>query len=109
MDLSLNRLTGSIPANWDAPKLVELDLHGNALSSGVPASLAALPRLSYLQLQVRTQYCNSGGECANCMQCPGKGAPLHSGSQATFCVELHMHLSQSPLTTEGCITCNVRR
>ena len=51
LDLSLNRLTGSIPSSWDGPRLVEVDLHGNALSSGVPASLAELPRLSYLQLQ----------------------------------------------------------
>ena len=52
VDLSLNRLTGAIPSAWEAPRLVELDLHGNALSGGVPGSLAALPRLSYLQLQV---------------------------------------------------------
>lgn len=52
LDLSLNKLTGSIPSGWDTPKLVEIDLHRNALSGRVPASLASLPRLSYLQLQV---------------------------------------------------------
>ncbi len=53
LDLSLNRLTGAIPSPWEAPRLVEMDLHSNALSGGVPGSLALLPRLSYLQLQVR--------------------------------------------------------
>lgn len=96
VDLSLNRLTGSIPANWDAPKMVELDLHGNALSGEVPASLAALPRLSYLQLQVPTQYCDSGGECAHCMQCLGEGAPLHSGPKRLYCVELYIHCHKVP-------------
>ena len=53
VDLSLNRLTGTIPSSWEAPKLVEMDLHSNALSGRVPGSLALLPRLSYLQLQVQ--------------------------------------------------------
>ena len=53
LDLSLNRLTGAIPSPWEAPRLVEMDLHSNALSGGVPGSLALLPRLSYLQLQVQ--------------------------------------------------------
>ena len=53
LDLSHNRLTGALPAHWDAPRLVELDLHDNALTGQLPGSLAAQPRLAYLQLQAR--------------------------------------------------------
>jgi hypothetical protein len=55
LDLSHNGLTGPLPPHWDAPRLVELDLHDNALSGQLPGSLAAQPRLSYLQLQARMQ------------------------------------------------------
>ena len=46
-------LSGTLPQHWDAPRLVQLDLHGNALTGRLPGGLAALPRLSYLQLQAR--------------------------------------------------------
>lgn len=52
LDLSYNQLSGSLPAHWDTPRLVELDLQSNALTGPLPAGLARLPRLSYLQLQV---------------------------------------------------------
>lgn len=53
LDLSHNAITGTLPRHWDAPRLVELDLHDNGLTGQLPGSLAALPRLSYLQLQAR--------------------------------------------------------
>jgi hypothetical protein len=52
LDVSHNALTGALPSDWSAPKLVELNAHDNRLSGPLPAALARLPRLSYLQLQV---------------------------------------------------------
>lgn len=55
LDVSQNRLTGSLPAHWTSAKLVELDAHDNALTGPLPASLAQLPRLAYVQLQVTSR------------------------------------------------------
>lgn len=52
LDVSHNRLDGNFPSQWETAKLVELDAHDNALTGQLPASLAQLPRLAYLQLQV---------------------------------------------------------
>ena len=52
LDVSNNKLDGDLPTQWEAAKLVELDAHDNALTGQLPASLAQLPRLAYLQLQV---------------------------------------------------------
>lgn len=52
LDVSHNRLDGALPTQWETAKLVELDAHDNALTGQLPASLAQLPRLAYLQLQV---------------------------------------------------------
>lgn len=60
LDVSENRLTGSLPAHWTTAKLVELDAHDNALTGPLPASLAQLPRLAYLQLQVSAHNCPFG-------------------------------------------------
>lgn len=52
LDVSHNRLDGNLLNQWETAKLVELDAHDNALTGQLPASLAQLPRLAYLQLQV---------------------------------------------------------
>ncbi len=57
LDVSHNKLGGDLPTQWVTAKLVELDAHDNALTGQLPASLAQLPRLAYLQLQVALGRC----------------------------------------------------
>lgn len=63
LDVSQNRLSGSLPQHWSASALVELDAHDNTLTGPLPAGLAELPRLSYLQLQALLWFPNASYCC----------------------------------------------
>ncbi|KAF6253771.1 hypothetical protein COO60DRAFT_388523 [Scenedesmus sp. NREL 46B-D3] len=50
LDLQRNSLSGSLPAEWSAPRLQMALLEGNALTGSIPAGLASLPKLGVLRL-----------------------------------------------------------
>ena len=50
---SFNQLTGVLPSAWAAPALQQLGVRANMFAGPLPASLASLPALAVLDLQVR--------------------------------------------------------